>query len=197
MPLEQAKTLAYERRKDYTGLLAQQRVADRERKAVKYERMPTVVFGGFYGVLGETTGLYHGVFSAQGRLNFPIFREAQFRGEREVADATLTKLQNQIADLRVTIDEQIRASMLDVNASAELVKVAQSNVGLATEELSDANARFTAGVDDNLRVVEAQAVLAQAETTLVESVFGYNQAKLALARNTGVVETQYKSYLGR
>jgi len=197
LPLEQAKTLAYERRKDYTGLLAQRNVADRERRAVKYERVPTVAFGGFYGVLGETTGLYHGVFAAEGSVNFPIFREAQFRGEREVADASLSRLRNQIADLKVTIDEQIRASMLDVQASAALVKVARSNVDLANEELSDANARFAAGVDDNLRVVEAQAVVAQAETRLVETEFGYNQAKLALARNTGVVETQYKTYLGR
>ncbi len=197
LPLEQAKALAYERRKDYTGLLAQMNVADRERRAVKYERMPTVAFGGYYGVLGETTGLYHGVFSAEGSLNFPIFREGQFRGEREVADAALSKLQNQIADLKVTIDAQLRASMLDVDASAELVKVARSNVTLANEELSDAHARFAAGVDDNLRVVEAQAVLAQAETRLVETEFGYNQAKLALARNTGVVETQYRNYLGQ
>ena len=36
-----------------------------------------------------------------------------------------------------------------------------------------------------------------AKTRLVETLYTYNQAKLALARNTGVVETQYKTYLGR
>jgi outer membrane protein TolC len=197
LPLEQAKTLAYQRRKDYTGLLAQLNVDERERKAARYEYLPTVAFGGYYGVLGETTGLYHGVFSAAGSVKFPIFREATFRGEREVADASLGRVRNQIEDLKVTIEQQIRASMLDVEASAALVKVARSNVELSQQELSDASDRFAAGVDDNLRVIEAQAVVAQAQTTLVEDVFGYNQAKLALARNTGVVETQYKSYLGR
>ena len=47
--------------------------------------------------------------------------------------------------------------MLDVQSSAELVKVAQSNVDLATEELQQATDRFAAGVDDNLPVVQAQA----------------------------------------
>ncbi len=87
--------------------------------------------------------------------------------------------------------------MLDVQSSAELVKVARSNVDLATEELQQASDRFAAGVDDNLAVVQAQAVLASAQTKLVGTLYQYNAAKLQLARNTGVVETQYKVYLGR
>jgi outer membrane protein TolC len=52
-------------------------------------------------------------------------------------------------------------------------------------------------VDDNLPVVQAQATLADAQSRLVGAEFEYNEAKLTLARNTGVVETQYKDYLGR
>jgi outer membrane protein TolC len=52
-------------------------------------------------------------------------------------------------------------------------------------------------VEDNLPVVQAQAVLAQAQSRLVQTLYQYNQSKLTLARNTGVVETQYKVYLGR
>ena len=57
--------------------------------------------------------------------------------------------------------------------------------------------RFQAGIDDNLPVVEAQGTLASAQMQLVESLFRYNQAKLGLARNLGVVDSQYKAYLGR
>jgi len=99
--------------------------------------------------------------------------------------------------LRVTIDEQIRASMLDVNAAKELVKVAQSNVELAQQELSDERDRFTSGVDDNLPLVDAEASVADAEAQLINSLYQYNVAKLQLARNTGVVETRYRSYLGQ
>jgi outer membrane protein TolC len=97
----------------------------------------------------------------------------------------------------VTIEQQIRASMLDVESSAELVKVARSNVDLAQQALSDSRDRFAAGVDDNLPVVQAQATLAAAQSQLVNTEFQLNQTRLALARNTGVVETQYKQYLGR
>lgn len=197
LPLDEAKRIAYTRRKDLLSLQAQMDVAERTQKAVKYERLPTLSFGGFYGVLGETQGLYHGVFSAQGSLKIPIFQEAQFRGDREVADAQMDGLRQQIASLRVTIEQQIRSAMLDVQSSAKLVKVAQSNVDLATEALQQATDRFQAGVSDNLPVVQAQAQLADAQTLLVQTLYRYNQSKLTLARNTGVVETQYKTYLGR
>ena len=197
MRLDEAKRIAYERRKDLLGLQAQLEVADRARKAVKYERIPTLAINGYYGVLGETTGLYHGVFTAEGTLRIPISEEGRFRGEREVVEAQQTALRRQIESLKLTIDAQLRSSLLDVQSSGELVKVARSNVDLATEELSDTRDRFAAGVDDNLPVVQAQASLAAAQSRLVATEFQYNQAKLQLARNTGVIETQYKTYLGR
>ncbi len=197
LPLPAARDLAYTRRKDYLQLVAELEVARRTQKAVRYEYVPSAQVGGFYGVLGVTTGLYHGVFAAQGQVSIPILHEAEFRGEREVAASQMLGLQQQIASLRDTIDEQIREAMLDVESSHDLVRVARSNVALSQQVLDDATERFKAGVDDNLPVVQAQATLAGAQTRLVQTLYQYNTAKLQLARNTGVVETRYRDYLGR
>jgi outer membrane protein TolC len=197
MPEPEALQLAFTQRFDYLSLQAQLDADQRSAKAIRYQRLPTLAFGGFYGVLGETHGLYHGDFTAQGKLEFPIFEEGSLRGEREVADAQISRVRSQLANLRVAIDQQIRDSLLDVQSSAELVKVARSNVELSTQELKDATDRFTAGVTDNLPLVEAQATLAAAQTRQIESEFQYNQSKLGLARNIGIVETEYKAYLGR
>ncbi len=197
MSLDDAKALAAVHRKDLLGQKAQLSAAEEVYKAVKYEYVPTIGFGGFYGVLGETTGLYHGVFTAEGRVQFPIFQEATFRGQRETGAAQIVGLQHQIASTYGQIEADIRSSMLDVESSRELVRVARSNQVLATEALSDATDRFNAGVDDSLPLVRAQASLVAAETQVVQAEFQYNFAKLQLARNTGVVETQYDRYLGR
>ncbi|GAC1423574.1 MAG: hypothetical protein NVSMB62_20040 [Acidobacteriaceae bacterium] len=197
MPLEQAKSVAYQRRKDLLALQSQMEVAERVRKATRAEHLPQLAFSGFYGVLGETRGLYHGVFSAEGVLKIPILEEGRFRGENEVAAAQILGLHHQINALKVTIEQQIRASMLDVESAAQLVKVAQSNVELATQALSDTRDRFTAGAADNLPVIQAQASLAAAQSRLISTQFQYNNAKLQLARNSGVIEIQYKQYLGR
>jgi outer membrane protein TolC len=195
LSLEEAKALAYSSRKDFLGLEAQLAVAQQASRAVKYERLPTVGVGGFYGVLGETTGLYHGVFAAEGKLQFPIFEEAAMRGQREVAASQLIGLRRQIEALKAQIEADIRSSMLDVDTYQQLVKSTRSNETLATEELADATARFTAGVDDSLPVVRAQATLEGAQAQVIQAEFQYNYAKLGLARNTGVVETRYRTYL--
>jgi outer membrane protein TolC len=91
----------------------------------------------------------------------------------------------------------VRAALLDVSANKQLVDVARSNVDLATRELSDETDRVNAGVDDNLPLVTAQATLAAAQNNLVESLYAYNVSKIGLARASGVLEAQYRDYLGR
>ena len=195
MELQEAKQLAYRSRQDYQGIQARLRAAELQRRATKWERLPTIDFDGNYGVTGITGGLYHGTFVAAGTLNVPIFQEAKFRGDREVATANLAKLREQFADLKAQIDQQLRDSLLDVQAAAQLVRVARSNVDLAQQALEQTTERFQAGVADNLPVVQAQATLAGAETNLVSTTVQYNEAKLGLARNLGIVDTQYKTYL--
>lgn len=193
--IEDAKRQAYENRQDYQNLLQQVKMAQLERKAATHERFPTLSFNGNYGVTGISGGPYHGTFTAAGSLNIPIFQEAKFRGDRDVAEAQLDNYRSQLADLRNKIDQQLRDSLLDLQTAAELVRVARSNVDLSTTELQQTTDRFQAGVDDNLPVVQAQSTLAQAQSQYVDSVRQFNQAKLSLARNLGVVDTQYKTYL--
>jgi outer membrane protein TolC len=195
MSIDQAKEMAYRSRQDYQSLQAQVRAAQLQRKAAKWERLPTLDFQGNYGVTGVTGGLYHGTFVAAGSLNLPLFQEAKFRGDSGVASANLNNLTQQLAALREQINQQLRDSILDVQSATELVRVARSNVELARKELEQTTDRFQAGVDDNLPVVQAQATLANAETNLVDTTSQHNQAKLGLARNLGIVDTQYATFL--
>ncbi|HEY0794812.1 MAG TPA: TolC family protein [Acidisarcina sp.] len=195
MSIADARDKAYASRQDYQSMQAQVRSEQLQRNAAKHERLPTLSFGGNYGVTGVSGQVFHGTFVAQGELQVPLFREAKFRGDREVAEAQLSGGLSQLADLRNKIDAQLRDSLLDVQTDSQLVQVARSNVDLATTELAQTTDRFRAGIEDNLPVVEAQSTLASAETAYVQSVYRFNQAKLALARNLGIIDTQYKAYL--
>jgi outer membrane protein TolC len=84
-----------------------------------------------------------------------------------------------------------------VQAAQKLVEVARSNVELANQALSDETDRYKAGIDDTLPLVRAQASLQSAQSNLVESLYQFNLAKLGLARAAGVLEQQYRNYLGR
>lgn len=196
MPLDAALRLAYKNRQEYLRLQAELRSAQLQAHAARYERLPTLTFEGNYGLTGVVGGLYHGTFLAQGTLHIPLFKEAQFRGDRDVADAQTAEAMAQLANFRTQIEAQIRDSMLDVSATKQLVTVARSNVNLARASLSDATVRFKNGIDNDLPVVEAQSSLAAAQTQLVTSLYRYDEAKLSLARATGVIATQYRAYLG-
>jgi len=165
--------------------------------AYRSQRLPSLSFGGYYGVSQVSGAGSHGNFAAVGTLSLPLFREAKLRGDTDVAQAQLDAVRAQLDDLRGKIDQQVRSALLDVTATAKLVEVARSNVELTTRALSDETDRVSAGVDDNLPLVTAQATLASAESNLVESLYQYNLSKLALARATGVIEQQYREYLGR
>lgn len=194
---EEVRATAYQNRQDYQNL-QNQAVAYRALHSVyRGERLPTLSFYGNYGTSTVNGAGTHGDFIAMGILSFPIFREAKLRGDEDASKAQMEAVNAQLDDLRNHIDEQVRAALLDVSANKQLVDVARSNVDLATRELSDEIDRVNAGVDDNLPLVTAQATLATAENNLVESLYAYNVSKIGLARAAGVLEQQYRDYLGR
>lgn len=196
LTVAQARDVAFVHRNDLLSLDSTLEVVGHELRAIKYQRIPTLGVNGYYGILGQDSGPFHGVFTAEGSLRFPIFREAAQRGEEGEAVAQIRTLHARRDNLRASIEAQIRTSMLDIESSNQLVKVAQSNVALAGEELSDARDRFSAGVADNLEVVDALATVTDAQSQLVSALYRYNTAKIGLARDIGLIQTRYHAFLG-
>lgn len=184
------------RRQDLQALEQQVEGASVSRSAATAERYPTIAFSGDYGDIGPTLGHSHGTFDVVGTASVPLFEEAKLRGDARIAQAQLEQKQAQLNDLRGQISADVRNSILDIEAAAKQVAVAQSNVALATEALSEAQQRYAAGVADNLAVSQAQASMAQADDQLVSSLYQHNVAKLSLARAMGIAQTNYKDYVG-
>ena len=193
---EDALHRAYQERLDYRQAQAQVRATESSEKSARYERLPSLSFSGNYGDLGITPGASHGTFVAAGGVQFPIFEEGRIRGDIYQAQSALKQSKDQLSDLEGRIDAEIRTAFLDLNAAAEQVQLADSNVKLSQEELSEAQERFSAGVTDNLEVVQAQGSLASAQDQYVSSLYVHNFAKLTLARAMGEARQNAASYLG-
>jgi outer membrane protein TolC len=194
---EEVRAIAYQNRQDYQNLQNQMVAYRALHKVYRSERLPTLSFNSYYGTSTVNGAGTHGDFLAMGVLSFPIFREAKLRGDSDASQAQLNSVNAQLDDLRNHIDVQVRSALLDVNANRQQLDVARSNVDLATRALSDEVDRVNAGVDDNLPLVTAQTTLATAKNNLVESLYAYNVSKVGLARAAGVLEQQYRAYLGR
>jgi len=194
-PLEVYLQRAYESRADYQAAEAQVRAAELSRKAASAGNYPTLDFNANYGDVGVNPAQSNGTWQVAGSLNVPIFTGGKVHSDVLKADAALRQARSQLGDLRGRIDYEVRASLLDLKAAADQVEVARSSVQLAEETLTQSQDRFTAGVTDNLEVVQAQESVAAAHESYIESLYAHNLAKVELARAIGDAEHGVKSYL--
>jgi outer membrane protein TolC len=194
-PLDDYLQHAYASRADYKAAQAQVRAAELSRRAASAGHYPSLDLNANYGDIGVTPAQSNGTWQVNGSLNIPIFAGGKVHSDVLEADAQLKQARSQLGDLRGRIDYEVRASLLDLNASAEQVEVARSSVELAEEALTQSQDRFTAGVADNLEVVQAQEAVASAHETYIQSLYAHNLAKVELARAIGDAEEGVKRYL--
>ena len=74
--------------------------------------------------------------------------------------------------------------------------MARDNLDVANQTLTQARDRFTAGVTDNIEVVQAQDAVANAQEALISSMYAHNLAKVTLARAVGMTDTNLKQFMG-
>lgn len=194
--LEDALAKAYNSRADLRSAEAAERAAEYDRKAAAAQRYPTLAFDGNYGALGRTPGSSRATFIAGFGLSFPIFEGGKIRADVERADAVLRQRRADTANVRGTIDYDVRTAFLDLQSTSEQVAVARSTIALAGEELQHAQNRFRAGVTNNVEVTQAQQSIAHANDNYIASLFQYNQAKAGLARSFGYSDEESLRFLG-
>jgi outer membrane protein TolC len=107
----------------------------------------------------------------------------------------LARAKQRLDDLRASIDQQVRDAFLDLQDTAQEVSVTKNAIRLATDTLQQSRDRFSAGVTDNIEVVQAQQSLADANDAYIASLYRYNTAKISLARAIGFAESNYAQYL--
>jgi outer membrane protein TolC len=195
MSVEQALERAYRSRPDYQAALEQVRGAERLRQAATAEHLPSLNVDGNYGAAGVNVGNSHGVFQVGATLAIPVFAGGRTHADVLEAESELRQARQQLDNLRGQIDYEVRAALLDLNAAAQQVEVARRNLDLANQTLVQARDRFTAGVADNLEVVEAQDTVASANESYITGLYAHNLAKVSLARAIGSGEEGVKQYL--
>jgi outer membrane protein TolC len=195
LPIEAYLQRAYASRSDYQAGLAQLRGAELSRRAAAAGRYPSVDVSANVGDIGVTPGQSNGTWQVDGGISIPIFAGNRVHADVLQADAQLKQVRAQLGDLRGRIDYEVRTALLDLNAAAEQVEVARSSVDLSEQALAQSQDRFTAGVADNLEVVQAQEAVAGAHESYIESLYAHNLAKVELARAIGDAEEGVRRYL--
>ena len=194
--LDKALQDAYANRADYKMAKADVTAATLSRKAAAAERYPWVSTTVSYGDIGPNFANSHSTMTFAATLNVPIFEGGRVKSDVLRSDAALRKKQAELEDLKGKIDQEVRFAFLDLRSAGDLAKVTKSNMVLANDTLAQARDRFTAGVTDNLEVVQAQESVAAANQAYISSLYSFNIAKVELAKAAGIAERAVENYLG-
>jgi outer membrane protein TolC len=193
--LETSLQRAYSLRSDYKAAHDRLVAAQLERNAATAGYFPSIDVNANYGEIGVTPGSVLPTYFVSGTLNIPIFQGGKVHSDVLKAEASLRQAEAQMADVRALIDQDIRNALLDLKSSGDQVEVAQSSVNLAEQALTQSRDRFSAGVTDNLEVVQAQEAVASAHENLISSLYMHNLAKVSFARALGRAEEGVREYL--
>src|SRR6266581_3783632 len=192
--VEESLEQALKSRPDFQAALSQVRAAEQMVRAAAYEHLPSLSIYADYGAIGQTPSAALGTFTTYAALRIPIFAGGRAHGDAQVAQAELNRSRQQLENLRAQIEQDVRDGILDLQAAADQVSVAMSNVDLAGRTLTQARDRFASGATDNIEVVQAQEAVASANESYISSLYAYNLARVELARATGSAERGFRQY---
>jgi outer membrane protein TolC len=195
LPVDVYLQRAYTSRADYKAAEEQVHASELLRRAATAGHYPTLDLSANFGDIGVNPGQSNGTWQVDGGVNIPIFAGGKTHSDVLEAEAQLKQARQQLGDLRGRIDYEVRASLLDLTAAADQVEVARSSVNLAEQALVQSRDRFTAGVTDNLEVVQAQESVASAHESYIDSLYAHNLAKVELARAIGDAEQGVERFL--
>jgi outer membrane protein TolC len=193
--LETSLQRAYSLRSDYKAAQNRLVAAQLERNAATAGYFPTLDMAVNFGEIGAVPGRLVPTYAVVGTLNIPIFQGGMVHGDVLKAEASLRQAQAQMADVRGQIDQDVRNALLDLKSASDQVEVAESSVNLAEQALTQSQDRFSAGVTDNLEVIQAQEAVAGAHESLISSLYLHNLAKVSFARALGRAEEGVREYL--
>ncbi|MFA7060268.1 MAG: TolC family protein [Pedobacter sp.] len=193
--IEQAVQAALESRPDYRSLSSQRESLEEQLKSSRSRYLPKITVSGNYGGSGQEISGIEPSGVIQANLVMTLF-DMDRRGERHELESRLQRIDQQITDQRLGVEQDIREALLNLDSADQQVVVAKSGLELAEQELQFASDRFRNGVVNNIEVVKAQDSLSRALDNKISALAQHTEAKIALAKALGNTEKIYRLFLG-
>jgi len=181
-------------RPDYQSLLRQRSALDEQLKASHSRYLPKLDATANYGGIGRTLNSIRATELAQISLTFTVF-DRDRDGEEHQIQAQIRRLDRQINDARLGVEQDLRQALLDIDSAAEEVSVAGVGLDLAQKEVDLAQLRFGQGVTNNIEVISAQDALSRAQQNQIVALTHHADARISLARALGNTEATYAEVL--
>ena len=178
-------------REEWKSILQREKIAQLEKRAAQYERLPTLRADGNWYYLGTKPDNGIPTYQYAASFDMPLFTSGRIKAEVTKSNLELQKLEQQKDDLRNQIALEVKTSLLNLQSARNEVQVADLGVVLAKQEVDQARDRFSAGVANNIEVITAQDSLSRANDNQIAALYRFNEARADYARSVGQMEKTY------
>ena len=162
--------------------------AETAKDAAKAGYRPTVSAVAAKSITGEHEfGVDHGAgWQAGLSANWNIFDNGVTNAQVHEAETSLYKAQEQAAYTKEGIQLEVRSAYLNLLAAEKNIQTTKLAVSKAEEDYKIASVRYSAGVDTNLAVMDAEESLTAARMNYYQALYEYNASKAALDKAMGI-----------
>jgi outer membrane protein len=185
---DQAATFAREHRTELVAERSRTQAARRNLSAIRYENLPSLSVNGAYVESGRETRDLAGSYNVQLLLSVPILDGFRRQSRSREQSARLEIQQIREHDLTNQVETEARQAALDLSSAEQQVAIALERVRLAERELSEAEARFRAGVAGSVETTNAQSAVIAARDALIQARVNYGTARVSAYRALGVID---------
>ena len=176
-------------RPDLAAEIARGAAARTSASAISAERLPRLELEADYGLSGVRAPDAIGTRQVAVQVTLPILDGFRREGRLAEQQAVVRESDVRLRDLRQQVSADVDGALLDLRSARAQQMIAAERLRLAAEEVSQARARFKAGVAGNIEVINAQASLLRARDADIDARFAAVSARIALARSVGSART--------
>lgn len=185
---------AMKNRLDYKSLLLNLKSAKDGVTIAQSGHWPSLTANSFYTWRGNTISSIDNQksLSIGLSLNFPIFQGWSVNNRVQFAAVDVKNREIEVNDLERDIKRQLQTTFLDLQAAHKGLKVSESNVAFAEENLKIEQERYSLGSGKLLDVLIANSNYTTALTDLINAQYGYIVLSEQLKYYIGVLD--YSKY---
>ena len=183
----------YDDRNDYQSLQLNKRLNEYNVKRYKYVYYPVIsltgsyqqnAYANTYNFFGKD-GAWYTTSYAGLNINVPIFSGFAKNANLQKARLQLTQVQNQIDNLKISIDNDVVQAQNKFRSDISTVDFQKQNMKLAESVYDQTKKKYESGLASNTDITNAQTDLITAQTNFINALYDAVIAKVDFQKATG------------
>lgn len=180
----------YAQRNDYKSLQLTKKLDEFNVKRYQYSKYPTLSLGASYSKQSQEnefkfTGDWYTSAFVGLTLKVPIFAGFGKNAQIKEAQFEVQKIDNQLYDLRQTIDNEIITAKNNFTSAISIMDYQKKNMALAQEVYNQTKKKYEVGAGSQTEINTAQTDLKAAQTNYISALYDAVVAKIDFLKATG------------